>query len=69
MIGQTRLISYSIQERLLITFFKQLGDFVILVCNQVWFSKELRSVRAYLSFQFQMSKERKRDMRFRNGFE
>ena len=27
MTGQTRLISYSIQARLLITFFKQLGHF------------------------------------------
>ena len=30
---------------------------LILVCNRVWFSRELQSEWTYLSFQFQMSKK------------
>ena len=38
---------------------KRVYTFPILVWNRVWFSRESRSIRTYLSFQFQMSgKER-----------
>ena len=37
----------------------------ILVWNQVWFSKELRSVWTYWSFQFQMSKQKREIGKFK----
>ena len=45
------------------------GFCAVLVWNRVLFSRELQSVWTYLSFQFQMSKERKRNMQIWNGFE
>ena len=42
-------------------------DLPILVWNRLWFSRELREYM-YLSFQFQMTRERKKNKQVRNEF-
>ena len=44
-----------------ILVWKRVYTLPILVWNLVWFWRELRSVRMYLSFQFQMSKLRRKE--------
>ena len=43
---------------------KRVYTLPILVWNRVWFSRELRSVWTYLSFQFQMSKKERQIFEF-----
>ena len=61
-IGMCRLIGYGFGAVLV---WKRVYTLPILVWNRVWFSRELRSVRTYLSFQFQMSKKERKICEFK----
>ena len=61
-IGMCRLIGYDFGAVLV---WKRVYTLPILVWNRVWFSRELRSVWTYLSFQFQMSKKERKICEFK----
>ena len=69
MTGQTRLISYSIQARLLITFFKQLGHFAHFGLQSGMVFEGTTECMNVFIVSIPDEQARKRNMRIRNGFE
>ena len=61
-IGMCRLIGYGFGTVLV---WKRVYTLPMLVWNREWFSRDLRSVWTYLSFQFQMSKKERKICEFK----